>query len=331
MRTFVRRSLVALGLVAAALAGGIAHVRTSLPEAPDLGPAATGNPALVARGEYLFKSVAVCADCHSERDFGHFAGPMVDGTLGRGGQTFGPELGLPGTLHAKNITPAGVGDWSDAELARAIFAGVSRDGEPLFPLMPYLSYGQMCEDDARSVLAYVRTLAPVENDVPERALDFPVSALVWTMPTEARFAPCPDRADPVATGEYLVRMASCQDCHTPMEQGTPIAGRELSGGVAITFPNGAVVRTANITPDDETGIGRWTADDFVARFRTMAQHASDPADPNGFNTPMPWPFYGTMAEEDLRAIYAFLRTVPAVRNPMERFTPPPAGARVAVR
>ncbi len=331
MRTFLRRLLIAVGVLAALVVGGIVYVRSSLPEAPDLGAGSESHEELVARGRYLFENVSVCADCHSQRDFGKFAGPIVEGTTAGGGARFGHGEGVPGTVYSRNITPAGVGDWTDAELARAIFSGVSRDGKPLFPIMPYPNYARMCGSDARAILAYVRTLAPIENEVPERELDFPMSAIVWTIPGEAELGACPDRRNEVAYGEYLVRIASCGDCHTRMEKGEPVRGMEFAGGFAMALPNGGVVRTSNITPDQETGIGRWTADEFVARFRTMAGHSNDPADPSGYNTLMPWRYYGAMAEEDLRAMYAYLRTVPAVRSRVERFTPPPAGGGLAAR
>jgi hypothetical protein len=120
----------------------------------------------LARGTYLAEHVSVCVDCHSDRDFKRFSGPVVPGTLGKGGQRFGHELGLPGEIHSANITPYGVGSWSDGELIRAITSGVTPDGRALFPLMNYPAYAKLCKSDVEALVAYVRNLAPVEYTPP---------------------------------------------------------------------------------------------------------------------------------------------------------------------
>jgi hypothetical protein len=97
------------------------------------------TPERVARGEYLFKVAADCGGCHSERDWSKFSAPVVQGGEGKG-FVFPPELALPGTVVAPNLTPdpeTGLGAWSDGEKIRAIREGISRDGRALFPMMPY--------------------------------------------------------------------------------------------------------------------------------------------------------------------------------------------------
>jgi cytochrome c553 len=128
----------------------------------------------------------------------------------------------------------------------------------------------------------------------------------------------------VAYGRYLSMIASCADCHTPAEKGEPVPGMDYAGGFEFKFPGGTV-RSLNITPDPETGIGIWTKEDFVARFKAFADSASQnvPVTMNEFNTPMPWIMYAGMSDEDLGAIYTYLRTLKPVKNQVEKFTANP--------
>lgn len=290
---------------------------------PNVGPApdvsVSRTPEAVARGQYLADHVAVCTDCHSQRDWTRFAGPIKPGTYGAGGEVFDESMGLPGRVVSRNVTPAALGTWSDGEILRAMTAGVSRDGSPLFPVMPYRDYGQhMDPADARAIVSYLRTI-PSSNHVPEPTrLNFPLPLIVRTMPQAAgETTRRPLASDRVATGRYLTNMAGCTHCHTPMdEKMQPIEGRRLSGGTEFAFPGGIVVRSANLTPH-ATGLGTWSENDFVQRFKSAAAEPHVVA-PGQFNTPMPWQSYSGMTPEDLGAIYAYLRTVPAVDNTVEK-------------
>ena len=223
---------------------------------------------------------------------------------------------------AKNITPTGVGNWSDGEIFRLITTGVNKQGKAIFPLMPYLHYGQMDKEDVFSIIAYIRTLAPVKNEVPDTKLDFPMNFIVNTIPAKANFVTKPDESDVVAYGKYLVNAAACMDCHTQFEKGQFVAGTEFGGGREFLMPGGAVV-SANISPDDETGIGAWSKEVFVARFKayTDSSYVSPTLAPTDFNSPMPWVMYGGMKQSDLEAIYAYLRTVDAKKNRVTKFKP----------
>lgn len=327
MKTRIKKALgIAVAAIVALPLAGLAYLYAAFPKVPppsDVKVQAT--PALVERGAYLANSVAICMDCHTTRDWTRFSGPTVPGTHGKGGERFGPEIGLPGTLYASNITPAALGDWSDGELIRAITTGVSKDGRALFPLMPYPAFGSMCERDVNAIVAYLRTLPAIENEVPLSTLDFPLNLIVRTLPAPASPQACPSPEDGVAYGAYLTKMAACVDCHTKSEAGTPLPGMQFAGGVEFPLPTGGVVRTANLTPDVETGLGAWTKQMFVARFRAHADPSAEPGvGPGQFNTVMPWTQYGTMTEQDLGAIYDYLRTLAPVNNRVERFTPPEA-------
>src|SRR5690606_30097486 len=207
------------------------------------------------------------------------------------------------------------GDWTDGEILRAFTEGVSRDGTALFPLMPYGAFGQMDRDDALAIVAYLRTLPSIASELPARELHFPVSLLVRTLPTAAHFSPRPNGNDVVGQGRYLTTIAGCGECHTPVDESrAPILDRAYSGGQEFLLPGGAVARAANLTPH-ETGLGNWTEGDFLerfARYRDGSLHV--PVAPGAVNTIMPWANYAGMTDEDLRAIYAYLRTLPPVAN-----------------
>jgi mono/diheme cytochrome c family protein len=242
------------------------------------------------------------------------AGPVKPGTLGGGGEEFGKNFGLPGTYYAKNITPFALKNWSDTELLLAMTTGVSKNGKPLFPLMPYTNYGKMDENDAKSILAYLRTLEPVENTVPESRPTAPIKLAMKMMPHKARFQAMPVEKTGVDYGRYLVTMAGCTDCHTRRGMGGLSKKAAFAGGTEIKLAN-QVLKTANITPDTETGIGNWTKTAFISRFKTYDPATfKAPEVENGFNTVMPWSMYAGMSEQDLGAIYDYLKTVKPVRT-----------------
>jgi hypothetical protein len=160
-------------------------------------------------------------------------------------------------------------------------------------------------------------LKPIEYTPPARDMAMPLPLVVRTMPKPAAFRPIPPKTDRVAYGEYLTNAASCAECHTPMDgQGTPLPGMEFAGGFAFPLPAGGTVRSANITPDADTGIGTWTEQQFVDKFKAFdgAPIRSLSAAEQRENTVMPWIGYAGMTREDLSAIYAYLRTVKPVVN-----------------
>jgi mono/diheme cytochrome c family protein len=264
----------------------------------------------IEHGKYLAWHVAGCMDCHSQRDLKKFSGPVIPGTEGMGGERFGPEFGLPGNVFAKNITPAGIGNWTDEELIRAMTRGINKNGDTLFPLMPYLSYSQMPKQDILDIVKYIRTLKPIENKIPERKLFIPIAmAIPPQLPSpDLDKNTKPDPSDAVKYGAYLVEMASCSDCHTPRVQGRPDFSKLLAGGNSFTTEHFKVI-SANITPDQTGGIGTWTEKMFLQKFRINSSEEYVNRDPGKNNSIMPWSLYGKMKEGDLKAIYAYLRTV----------------------
>jgi mono/diheme cytochrome c family protein len=275
---------------------------------------------VVVRGKYLALHVAACIHCHSTRDFNKYAGPTIPGSQGGGGAKFDHSIldAIPGTIYSKNITPdsaTGIGTWTDGEILRAITQGINKKGDTLFPLMPYAHFNRMSKDDLLSIIAYLRTLKPIKNIIPERQLMIPISmaypapALQKSVDGNIR----PPEYDQVKYGAYLVSMAGCSDCHTPYVKGQPDFSHEFAGGNTFTLGN-IKVTSANITPDSTTGIGRWDVDAFMNKFTVCREEKGYNYDPGKMNTVMPIVDYAGMKDGDLKAIYAYLRTVKPVKN-----------------
>jgi len=309
--------LVLLVLAVIGFAGFIGYVVTFLPNIPLEKVNIEYTHERIKRGEYLVKHVAQCLDCHSERDWSRFSGPFKPGTEGAGGERFDQKSGFPGSYTAPNLTPHHLKDWSDAEILRAVTSGVSRDGRPLFPIMPYINYGKMDREDIYSIIAYIRSLPEIKTDMPAPSSDFPMSIIIHAIPTKGAFSAKPSRSDKVAYGGYLVNASVCIECHTPAKRGQIVPELAFSGGRFIDTAT-ASVQTANITPDKETGIGAWSEKDFIARFKAFDKssglYKEDAVKPGDFNSPMPWQAYAGMSDEDLAAIYAYLMTVKPIKN-----------------
>lgn len=303
--------------------GGLLFVRFALPNVGEpeyLKVDATAER--IARGKYLANNVAVCVDCHSQRDWSKYSGPLVSGTIGKGGEVFDQRIGFPGSFYAKNITPYGIGKWTDGEILRAISSGVSKNGTALFPVMPHPNYGKMDKEDLISIIAYVRSIESIRNDVPESKVDFPMNFILNTIPKKANFSKIPDSKNTVAYGAYLFNAAACVECHTKKEKGAAVVGMELAGGFEFPLPTGGIIRSANITPDKETGIGKWTEEQFLSRFKVYGDSTFIPVNvkKGDRNTTMPWTMYGKMKTEDLKAIYAYLQTVKPIENEVIHFS-----------
>lgn len=293
---------------------------------PDVGPAPVVKidytQERIARGRYMANSVTVCMDCHSTRDWSQFAGPLVPGTLGKGGERFDQKFGFPGMYISKNITPAGISRYTDGELYRVITTGVNKEGQAMFPVMPYTHYGKMDSDDVVSIIAYIRSIDPIENHVEASVSDFPMNIIINTIPQKANPQRRPDTSMHVQYGAYLVNAAGCVECHTKDNHGQIIQELAFRGGREFKLPDIGTIRSSNITPDPETGIGNWTAEAFVNKFKAYADsnYKSPKLGKGDFNTIMPWTMYARMNKADLLAIYEYLRTLPAAKNEVVKFT-----------
>ncbi|MBV9773850.1 MAG: hypothetical protein JO040_07865, partial [Gemmatimonadetes bacterium] len=265
---------------------------------------------LVERGEYLVRSVSVCGHCHAADPHRDPDGPLS------GGQEF-RDWRL-GTIRAANLTPdsaTGLGAWTDAEVVRAIRSGEDREGHLLAPVMPYAWYRGMSERDALAIARYLRSRPAVHNPLRNSpSVAYRLGKVFFlrpaspTGPAQLRSAPTPEY------GRYLAdHVSGCVDCHTPRGglRSTPDLHRLYAGDA--TPPKGFPANPSNLTPDDSTGIGRWSEADFVRALRTGVNPRGDTLHPF-----MPWREYRRMSDEDLRAVFRYLRTLPPLRNPVPR-------------
>jgi len=272
------------------------------------------NQARVERGRYLVDGVNGCFGCHTDQDWSKPGAPPVAGREGSGHVWADQDLPW---LVAPNITSdkeTGVGNWSDDALARAIREGISHDGRTLFSAMPYPHYREMSDEDLASIIVYLRTVPPVRNQLPTTKIPFPLNYLMNNMPQPVTTQGPPDLSTPEKRGAYLVSMAACAHCHTPQEKGQPIPGMEFAGGFLLHEPKGDVVSN-NITPA-ASGIGYYNEATFIQALRQGKVGARP------LRASMPWYFFGKMTDDDLKSIYAYLKTVKPVKHQIDNFEPP---------
>ena len=322
MNRFVKVSLVTLPVVAVLLTVGIS---VTIGWRPFFGPrtrpltsrAFESTPERLMRGKYLAENVSPCMDCHSPREWTKHDAPIPTGMEGAGADMSFLK-GLPGRVVAPNITPdpeTGTGNWSDDALARAIREGIGHDGRTLFPMMPYENFRHYSDEDLASIVVYLRSLPAVRNVLPRTEIIFPVKYLIRSVPqpiTEP--VPAPDLSSPVKRGAFLVTVAGCGDCHTPQDKGQAIAGLNLGGGAIFEGPWGRVA-SANLTPD-ASGIPYYDEALFLQAIRTGYVKARP------LNQIMPWHIYRNMTDEDLKAIFAYLKTVTPVKHVVDNTEPP---------
>lgn len=310
----------AIAIVVLIIAGA-SYVTLALPNVGDAENIKVDiTPQRVAHGKYLVNNVVACLDCHSPHNDARFGSPSDTTMWGAGGGKFTASDGFPGDVTVPNITPYKLKDWTDGELFRAITTGERKDGSAIFPLMPWPYYSKMDREDIYDIIAYIRTLKPIKADYPKSTLDFPLNIIVHTMPQKATLGKRPDPKDSVAYGAYLVQSAACQECHSQDDKGVYLPGLQFAGGKEFLV-NGHKLHSANISPDMTTGIGSWSKAAFLARFRAFKDRSkAAPVGKNDFQTIMPWYNYAQMSDSDLASIYAYLRTVKPVKNPVVKFS-----------
>lgn len=314
-----------LALLVLVVLGGITAVGWQVVLGPDARPVSSTpfevTEARLARGKYLAEGPTHCFFCHTEHEFSTPEYPMVASKKGAGWVLPLPELNH---IAARNITPdkdTGIGTWSDDEVARAIREGVRKDGSALFPVMPYMDFAALDDEDVKSIVVYLRTIPAVRNTVPVRQLPGPLEYIVKTMPTPLTTPqPSHPASTPVERGQYLVTMAGCGACHTPTDgEGTPLPGLGFAGGGFFQLPNqpGKLVFTANITPDP-SGIAHY--DDGL--FRETMRTGQIPG--RMLNHIMPFLAYRNMTDDDISDIYAFLKTAAPIKHRVSNTDPPTA-------
>jgi mono/diheme cytochrome c family protein len=247
------------------------------------------------------------------------------GTAGAG-RTFAAE-DMP-WLTVSNITSdpeTGAGSWSDDAIARAIREGIGHDGRTLFPLMPYGNYRIMSDEDLASVVTYVRSLPPVRASHPKTAIPFPVSRLINSAPQPIEGSvPEPDLSTPEKRGRYVATLASCNECHTPRVQGEQVPGMEFAGGNILKYEGARPPRAAsNLTPAPN-GIPYYNEALFLETIRTGRVREREISDV------MPWGHYRNMTDEDLKAIFAYLKTLKPVDHYVDNALAPTMCAKCTI-
>lgn len=277
------------------------------PPAPAI--AASTDTAVIARGRYVVRVLANCASCHGDPARVAEAAAGKDIPLSGGNAWDIP----PGIIHARNLTPdsaTGLGRVSDGAIARAIRYGVGPDGRAL---LPFMEVQGMSDEDLVAVVSYLRTQPAVSNPVPPNhftVLGKIVKATVLAKPVGP--AETPPKASPrgptVENGRYLVEhVANCWACHTQRNMATgALVGPRFGGSTGFDATAEHSWSPPNITSDPETGkLGALTEDGFLARFRIGRVIPE---------SPMPWHAFQHMSDDDLRAMYRYLKTVPAVHR-----------------
>ena len=278
----IRKILLGLALSVASI--GVAHAQSDL----------------VKRGDYLVNGIMTCGNCHSPK------GPQGDipGKLFSGGLSWDEP---PFKVTAPNITQdkeTGIGKWSDADIKKVLRTGIMPNGEHVAMVMPTGFYHIMTERDLDSVVAYLRTIKPISNKVPDPIYKMP--QVEHVLPGGEKPFTEADMKDKVKKGFYLATIAHCMECHTPMDKGMRQWTTQLgAGGFKFPGPWGVSV-SRNITSSKTKGLGAWTDAEIKRAITTgVAKDGSHLKPPMGFH------YYASLTPDDLDAVVTYLRTVPA--------------------
>lgn len=307
-RFFVRALLVVAALALALVAVVLVMSRRTF-DAPYPELRASSDPKVIARGRYIAYGPAHCVNCHT---------PDSQTELVRSGATpplvGGREFKGPfGTITSANLTPdreTGIGRYSDRELARALRHGVRPDGRAL---LPFMQAQNLSDEDLVAVMSFLRSQKPVRNETGGRKLNILGKAIVaFAIKPVGPSGAVPARTPAHGTeesGEYLANaVAGCAACHTKRNLLTgAFESPRFSGGMTFPLDENRVIVTPNLTPARAGRITSWTEEQFVGRFGAGVGIPG---------THMPWRQYQSMTEDDLRAIYRYLRSLePIERDP----------------
>ncbi|MCB9251709.1 MAG: c-type cytochrome [Flavobacteriales bacterium] len=277
---------------------------------------ASTDSSVIARGKYLAYGPAHCGTCHVPMD------KIMDVENGEliplsGGW----ELNIPpGSFRAPNLTPdkeTGIGNYTDADIARTLRYMVNKNGGCVFPFMPFQ---ELSDEDLTAVISYLRSQPAVEHKLERTKLSFlgkMISALGMIKPEGPKKTPAQSiKADTTAVyGEYLANyVANCVGCHTERDLKTgEFVGKPFAGGFYFEpdyFSKGYSFVSPNLTPDPGTGhIANWDRNTFIARFKAKRVYEG---------SPMPWGAFSRINENDVIAIYNYLQTLTPVANKIDQ-------------
>ena len=266
----------------------------------------------IARGKYVFGAAAGCG-CHT----------VPKQPLNAGGRKYDGPFG---TVYASNITPdpaTGIGKWTDEQIITATRLGRRPNGERLIPVHPYTVFNGMTEPDLKDLVAYLRSVPPVNRATPAKKISVPLFESVFLPAWLATFAavetpPKSAATSGVARGEYLTRaVAHCGECHTPRTMTMAVDNtRFLAGNQKGKGPEGSAV--PNITPDRETGLGSWTEEQITDYLETGNKPDGDVS--GGLMMEViqgSSAGYKDLTKADRQAIAKYLKSIPAVKNRIE--------------
>jgi mono/diheme cytochrome c family protein len=315
MKKALRYLLIILGIVVVLVAGAAGFVALrGIPsfKADRVDLKVEVTPERIDRGQKL--ATLLCKSCHLDPNTNKLTGKKLD------------DVPMFGEIYSRNITQHpdyGIGKWTDGEIAYLLRTGIKPDGTYL-PLMVQLKH--MSDEDIYSVIAYLRSdhvwVTPDNTRQSDTKYSFLAKALAnvgfllkpGVYPKQA--IPDPDTSNKVSWGKYLTLQLDCYTCHSAdifklnLEHPEKTPGF-FGGGTTLKTPDGEDIVSRNITMDEETGIGKWTEDEFIKAIK-YGQTPGGPA----LRAPMP-PF-SALTDNEAKAIHAYLKTVPKIKNKIER-------------
>jgi hypothetical protein len=271
------------------------------------------TPEHIEKGRQL--SSMLCNDCHMNPNTGKLTGRKME------------EISQFGSIFSRNITQDpenGIGKWTDGQIAFLLRTGIKPDGRFL-PIMAKLQ--KMSDEDLQSIIAFLRSdngwVQPDKTVQPDSKYSFFAKFLttikaIRPMPFTGKPIPEPDTTNQVKWGEYVsLYRVECYTCHSRDFSTDDFVSPEKSkgffgGGNEFKMPDGSKIYSMNLTMDEETGIGRWTEEEFVKAVKTGVVPNGQPA----LRTPMKP--YADLSDGEARAVYAYLKTIPKIKNKVER-------------
>jgi mono/diheme cytochrome c family protein len=318
--------LVIVSIILLAVIGLYIYVQSSWDKTYDWpGPSlkTSTDSAVIARGKYLVEGPAHCVSCHVSSFTDMVAADQGEDIALKGGVRF--QMGPLGAMYTRNLTPdasTGIGRYTDEQLFRMMRHGIRPDGLASMPVL--MPFWKMADDDLIAVVSYLRSLTPVENNVPTNDWTFVGKAVRSLTPTFEPIkdpdapAVAPPMAATVERGAYLAHyVTNCVGCHTQRDMMTYQAtGPEFAGGMEFEpWPDfykylgvdpTTWIRTPNITPDPNSALANYkTPEEFIARFRKGRIINFSPMD---------WGPFSRMSDEDITAIWMYLNSLEPVQK-----------------
>jgi hypothetical protein len=270
------------------------------------------SPERVEKGKHL--SAMLCNGCHLNPNTGKLTGRKMD------------EVTMFGAVYSRNITndpEHGIGKYTDGQLAYLLRTGIRPDGRFL-PVMAKLQ--KMSDEDLQSVIAFLRSDNDWVKPDPTQNTDSKYSFLTKFLTNMKilkpmpfyKSVPEPDTTNKVKWGEYVsLYRVECYTCHSKDFKTDDFINPEKSkgffgGGNKFDMPDGSKIYSMNLTMDEETGIGRWSEDEFVKAVKTGIVPNGQPA----LRPPM-IPF-AYLSDSEVKAVYAYLKTIPKIKNQVDR-------------